>query len=63
MGVDINCDLGEGFGRYSICDEESVIPLISSCNVACGYHAGDPTVIKRTVSLALMNKVAIGGND
>ena len=62
MEVDINCDLGEGFGRYNVCDEESVIPLISSCNVACGFHAGDPIVMRKTVSLALMNNVAVGAH-
>ena len=43
--VDLNCDLGESFGNYRIGDDENVIPLISSANIACGFHASDPVVI------------------
>lgn len=50
--VDLNSDLGESFGRYTLGMDEKVIPLISSANVACGYHASDPVVMDRTVSLA-----------
>ena len=58
--VDLNCDLGEGFGRYSLgCDEE-VIPLVSSVNVACGMHAGDPLTMAATVRRAADAGVAVG---
>ena len=60
--VDLNCDLGEGFGRYSLgCDEE-VIPLVSSVNVACGMHAGDPLTMAATVRRAADAGVAIGAH-
>lgn len=47
--VDLNSDLGESYGRYSIGDESQIIPLISSANVACGFHAGDPIVLLETL--------------
>ena len=50
--IDLNCDLGESFGRYTLGLDEQVIPLITSANVACGYHASDPLVMDRTVTLA-----------
>ena len=43
--VDLNCDLGESFGAYKIGKDEDIIPLISSANIACGAHAGDPTAM------------------
>ena len=43
--VDLNSDLGESFGRYTIGMDEKIIPLISSANIACGYHASDPVVM------------------
>ncbi len=62
MTMDINCDLGEGFGRYNVCDEKEIMPLISSCNVACGFHAGDPLTILQTVKMAIENELAIGAH-
>lgn len=60
--VDMNSDLGESFGAYKIgCDSE-VIPLISSANVACGWHAGDSTVMAKTVRLAADADVAVGAH-
>lgn len=60
--VDLNCDLGEGFGRYALgCDQE-VIPLVSSVNVACGMHAGDPLTMAATVRRAADAGVAIGAH-
>lgn len=60
--VDMNSDLGESFGAYKIgCDSE-VIPLISSANVACGWHAGDSTVMAKTVRLAADANVAVGAH-
>ena len=60
--VDLNCDLGESFGAYTIGKDSDVIPLISSANVACGFHAGDPCVMSRTVKLCKDNNVAIGAH-
>lgn len=60
--IDLNADLGESFGPYRIgCDDE-LMPLISSANVACGFHASDPTVMRATVQLAVAAGVAIGAH-
>ena len=50
--IDLNSDVGESFGNYKLGLDEELIPLISSANIACGFHAGDPTVLRRTVALA-----------
>ena len=55
--IDLNCDLGEG-----LLTDEQIIPLISSANIACGYHAGDADTMKRTIELCLQNKVVIGAH-
>lgn len=60
--IDLNCDLGESFGAYTIGMDVDVIPLISSCNIACGYHASDPLVMRRTVSLAKEAGIGIGAH-
>ncbi|WP_242363695.1 LamB/YcsF family protein [Limosilactobacillus antri] len=60
--VDLNSDLGESYGRYKLGRDAEVIPLISSANVACGYHAGDPDVIRQTVDMAQENQVAVGAH-
>ena len=62
MKVDINSDLGESFGNYKMGNDEEVMKYISSANIACGFHAGDPVVIEKTIKLALENKVAIGAH-
>lgn len=62
MRIDLNCDLGESFGVYSIGADEALIPLITSANIACGFHAGDPQVMERTVRLAIEHHVAIGAH-
>ena len=49
--ADLNCDLGESFGAYKIGNDEAVIPLITSANIACGFHAGDPVVMAKTMKL------------
>lgn len=60
--VDLNCDAGESFGNYKIgCDEE-IIPLVSSVNIACGFHASDPVVMDKTVRLAKRYNIAIGAH-
>ena len=50
--VDLNCDMGESFGAYSIGADEAVFPHITSANVACGFHGGDPSVMRVTVARA-----------
>jgi len=60
--IDINCDLGESFGRYLLGRDEDLMPLISSCNIACGFHAGDPSTIRRTIDNALASGVKIGAH-
>lgn len=62
MKVDLNCDLGESFGRYQIGSDEQIVPLVSSVNVACGFHAGDPIVMMKTVELAKASMTAIGAH-
>ena len=60
--IDLNSDLGESFGRYTLGLDDQVIPLVSSVNVACGMHAGDPAVMRRTVKLAAEAGVAVGAH-
>lgn len=60
--VDLNCDLGESFGPYKIGMDEDILKFITSANIACGFHAGDPAVMRKTVKLALENKAAIGAH-
>jgi UPF0271 protein len=60
--IDINCDMGEGFGAYTIGMDGEVIRYISSANIACGFHAGDPGVMNRTVKLAKENGVGVGAH-
>jgi UPF0271 protein len=60
--IDLNADVGESFGAWRIGDDEALIPLITSANVACGGHAGDPLTIQRAVSIASENGVAVGAH-
>lgn len=60
--VDLNSDLGESFGAYKIGMDEKILEFVTSANIACGYHAGDPSVMHKTVQLALKNNVAIGAH-
>jgi 5-oxoprolinase (ATP-hydrolysing) subunit A len=62
MPLAINCDMGEGFGLYKIGDDEGMMPHITIANVACGFHASDPTVMARTVRLAKRNNVKVGAH-
>ncbi len=62
MRIDLNCDMGESFGVYTIGDDEAVMRSITSANVACGFHAGDPSVIRRTLRLAKAHGVAVGAH-
>lgn len=62
MEIDINCDMGESFGSYQIGEDERIISFISSANIACGFHAGDPMVMARTMDLAQKHRVAVGAH-
>jgi 5-oxoprolinase (ATP-hydrolysing) subunit A len=53
MKIDLNCDMGESFGAYTLGMDEAIIASVTSANIACGFHAGDPQVMNRTVRLAL----------
>ncbi|MCW2984406.1 MAG: hypothetical protein JWR63_1976, partial [Conexibacter sp.] len=59
---DINCDLGESFGNWSLGHDDEVMPLVTTANVACGFHAGDPVTMARTVALAMRHGVAVGAH-
>jgi len=60
--IDLNCDMGESYGAWKMGDDAGVMPLISSANIACGFHGGDPATIRRTVRLAVDRGVAIGAH-
>jgi UPF0271 protein len=62
MKVDINCDMGESFGAYKLGLDEEVIRYITSANIACGWHAGDPLVMDRTVRVAKDHGVGVGAH-
>ena len=62
MNVDINCDMGESFGIYRLGFDEEMMSHITSANIACGFHGGDPIVMERTVSLAKQNGVSVGAH-
>ncbi|MDQ3784590.1 MAG: LamB/YcsF family protein, partial [Actinomycetota bacterium] len=51
--VDLNCDMGESFGAYSLGNDDEILEFVTSANVACGFHAGDPSVMKHTVHAAV----------
>ncbi|KWW21219.1 MULTISPECIES: 5-oxoprolinase subunit PxpA [Peribacillus] len=60
--VDLNCDLGESYGAYRMGNDKEILDYVTSANVACGFHAGDPTVMRKTVQLALEKGVRIGAH-
>ncbi|MNO16469.1 LamB/YcsF family protein [compost metagenome] len=60
--VDLNCDMGESFGAYKLGNDGKVLKYVTSANIACGFHAGDPATMRRTVRLALEHNVAIGAH-
>lgn len=60
--VDLNSDLGESFGSYKIGNDDAVMKFVTSANIACGFHGGDPLVMEETVKKALENNVAIGAH-
>ena len=60
--IDLNCDMGESYGAWRMGADAAIMPLISSANIACGFHAGDPATIRATVGLAVEHGVAIGAH-
>lgn len=62
MDIDLNADLGEGFGPWRMGDDEALLAIVSSANVACGFHAGDPLIMDRTVRTALAQGVDVGAH-
>lgn len=62
MQIDLNCDMGEGYGNFTVGQDELLMPLISSANIACGFHGGDADVIHRTIRLAQEFGVAVGAH-
>src|SRR4030081_3082526 len=60
--VDLNCDCGEGFGAYRIADNNAMLDIVTSVNVACGFHAGDPEIMASTFKAAKAKGVAIGAH-
>jgi 5-oxoprolinase (ATP-hydrolysing) subunit A len=60
--IDLNCDLGESFGAYTIGNDEALMKFATSVNIACGFHGGDPSVMRRTVDLAVQHGVGIGAH-
>jgi 5-oxoprolinase (ATP-hydrolysing) subunit A len=62
MRIDINADLGEGYGRYQCGDDDALLGIVTSANVACGFHAGDPEIMAHTYKVAKARGVAVGAH-
>jgi len=60
--IDLNCDLGESYGEFKVGNDEKIMPYITSANIACGFHAGDPMTVATTISMAKEHNVAIGAH-
>ncbi len=60
--IDLNCDMGESFGTWQLGHDDALLDLVTSANIACGFHAGDPATMERTVKAALAKGVAIGAH-
>ncbi|MEV6430752.1 5-oxoprolinase subunit PxpA [Nocardia sp. NPDC051463] len=62
MSLDLNSDLGEGFGAWTMGDDAAMLDIVTSANIACGFHAGDPSIMRRTCALAVERGVRIGAH-
>lgn len=62
QSIDLNCDMGESFGAFTIGNDEAIMDCVSSVNIACGFHAGDPSVMRKTVALAIARNVSVGAH-
>ncbi|MDL4839195.1 LamB/YcsF family protein [Aquibacillus rhizosphaerae] len=60
--IDLNCDIGEGYGNYQLGNDQEIVKYITSANIACGFHAGDPATMDATVKLAIKHNVRIGAH-
>jgi UPF0271 protein len=60
--IDLNCDMGESFGAWTMGQDDAVLAHVTSANIACGFHAGDPSTMRRTVAAAVKHGVAIGAH-
>ena len=60
--VDLNADMGESYGRWTLGDDAALMPHLTSANIACGFHGGDPHVLRQTVALAVEHGVGIGAH-
>ena len=62
LQADLNADMGESFGRWTLGDDATLMPQLTSANIACGFHGGDPHVMRETVALAVESNVGIGAH-
>lgn len=62
LSIDLNCDMGESFGAWKMGQDQDILPYVTSANIACGFHAGDPGVMRATVAAALKHGVALGAH-
>ncbi|MGB6105384.1 MAG: 5-oxoprolinase subunit PxpA [Pusillimonas sp.] len=62
LSIDLNCDMGESFGAWKMGLDDEILPYVSSANIACGYHAGDPATMRKTVAAAIRHGVALGAH-
>jgi 5-oxoprolinase (ATP-hydrolysing) subunit A len=62
LAIDVNADLGEGFGRFTLTDDAALLDVVTSANVACGFHAGDAVTMRRVAALAAARGVAVGAH-
>lgn len=62
MLIDLNCDMGEGFGAWKMGDDSAMLDIVSSANIACGFHAGDPDIMFNTAAMARQKNVAVGAH-
>ncbi len=60
--IDLNCDMGESFGAWTMGDDAAMLDVVSTANIACGFHAGDPSVMRRTIAMARDKGVAVGAH-
>lgn len=62
LPFDLNCDLGESYGRFEVGNDDALFPYLTSCNIACGFHGGDPYHIEKTIQKALNHELRIGAH-
>ncbi|MDQ1718077.1 MAG: 5-oxoprolinase (ATP-hydrolyzing) subunit [Pseudonocardiales bacterium] len=60
--IDLNCDLGEGYGPWRMGEDDALLDIVTSANIACGFHAGDPAIMRRTVTSAAERAISIGAH-